>query len=554
MVGRDSGSRRPHDASPNEAWTCGAALAIAIAFIAIQTSRFLEAGVDALTYDELQYARRALETHDRVQTLGWTSWPWIVWSAQRHGKPPLLENLVALALLLLGRDALVAGLASVLALATAASLGLAFALLRASFSARAGLVGMLLLTASPAFARFTSSPYPTGLLVAAWTWTAWILFRPLPRWSRLRTLALGVGLGLGCLTQATFPALAAAPLGTWIVAGSASGLVARRRLNVALAAMLLGAAVAATWYGNNLGAALLYTSRAYRFETWQSAASTGSAWLTALFWNGFGVGGAAAIACTLARVLSAPRRTLARFGSAQIALLGACIATFLLLLVPALSSPNVSERLVLPGLIALLLATAAVLAEPGASGWRIVRNAALVVVAMQWGIVQVGRPLLSPTASPSTRALLDRLDPLGERQLISRELADRLLRHVEVVERSQPGVRWYLVVHDPEMSAPRLNLLGAAGGARKRFWWATHFNWPSARREQVLATSRDRRAIFVDLERAGSLQGRVLQRNLHADEVRTFLHAPENGFAPAGILADPSGRWTIRLYANFGLD
>lgn len=539
-----------------------ATLAIVVAFTAIQTGRLLAAGVDVLTYDELQYARRALETHDRVQALGWTSWPWIVWSAQRHGKPPLFENLVAGALLVLGRDALLPSLAVVLALTTALALGIVASLLRASFSARAGLVGVLLLTASPAFARFTTSPYPTGLLVAAWAATVALLFPPRRGggptgghgWSRARTAGLGVVLGLGCLTQATFPALVAAPLVFWIVAGGTSGLDARQRLRVALVTALVGAAVAAIWYGNNLGGALLYTSRAYRFETWQTAASTGGAWLGALFWNGLGAGPSIALVVALARALSAPRRTLARFDHAQLLLLGSLVATFLLLLAPALSSPNVSERLVLPALVAILVATAALLAEPGPRAWRLATSAAMVLVAVQWTIVQAGRPLVSPAASPAARVVLERLDPLGERQLIGRAMTDRLLERVAEIEREEPDVRFYLIVHDPEISAPRLNLLGVAAGDRKRFWWATHFNWPPERRAKALAKARARCAVFIDLERADGLQGRVRQRNLHADEVRAYLQAPESGFAPEGALADAAGRWTLRFYANFDLD
>src|SRR2546425_907417 len=73
--------------------------------------RVYRGGIDALTYDECEYVRFALLTHDAIRARGVAAWPRLVARTQHYAKPPLLVNTLAASVLALGRGRIVAAMA-----------------------------------------------------------------------------------------------------------------------------------------------------------------------------------------------------------------------------------------------------------------------------------------------------------------------------------------------------------------------------------------------------------------------------------------------------------
>jgi hypothetical protein len=528
--------------------------AIALATLASQATRLSRSGLCRFGYDEFQYARRALELRDAIATGAGSVFS--IAAHQRGAKPPLLEDLLASALLLLGREAVLGATLLVLLLGSAACLLLTWRLVSEAFSRLAGALAVLLVSASPAYLFFGARLYPEVLVVAAWLATMLLLFQAAERWGFGRILLLGILLGLGSLAKLTFLALVIGPLAVWLVVGGGGLRTVPERARALLLAAAVAVLIGAPWFVPNLTHALRHARVAYRFP-----AGGGSQWplllrwSEALLWDGLGLFGAALALLAAVRFAAAPRRLSSALDRRQLALLAACLAASVAVLAPALSSANVSIRLVLPALVPLLVAAAPLaVAEPSRRGVRLVRRAIVLALVLQWlGFLIVGamdpparwvRSVLEPMVPPFLHAKERSCDRISGPSRAVVELA-------RSVAATAPGAKWLLVTAYPEMNSARLNFMVAREGGGPEFDAASAFLWKDRTRARVLARAASTRSIIVDYQRTRPLRGRLVERNRYAGETRAFVARPENGFRLWRRLDDPNGRYTIALYANF---
>jgi 4-amino-4-deoxy-L-arabinose transferase-like glycosyltransferase len=583
-----SSERAEQRSLPSVARRAGIALLL-VAPAVVAATRIVRGGLPALMYDECEYARQTLETADQLFRRGLLVWPEVIALHQPYSKPPLLVDVAAAFLAVVGRSRPVYAIAATMAATTLLTSLVVFRLARELFSVRAAVVALLALGAIPAYALYSSRLYPEPLVTLLLFLLLAELFASSRRPAAWRALVLGATMGAGLLAKTTFPALAAGPLVIcWLRAGRGGAAREPVGRGVLAAGTAVGLLVASLWYATNLDAALRYARKAYAFATWapDSASAIATTWLRAVVQEALGVGGCALVLVALACVAVAvravrrgagavvsasaseagsvePLGVLGGLGSAQrdvlLALLSAALPSILL----ALPSPNVSTRLLLPAFAAVAVGAAPLVASARPAGaLRVARALALALVAAQWTLVQLGGLSTSPAWGESAplRAVSRWLDPYhGPLERIPTRPLEQLL-HATVdlapsakVSRGAFAPVLYFVGNYPELDLSRFALYQVARESRVPTRWLCYFDWPAERRAEVLAKAKRQQSIVVAYRPKHPVRTDLEFLNRHGDECLRAVRDPANGFQLVRELAPAGASYALELYANVEL-
>lgn len=436
-----------------------------------------EYGPQILTWDDSEYARSALETVDYLGEYGLLSFPVWLTTGQHYGKPPLFVDTLALVLEFVGRGRLTTAL-GLLAVIDAALLLLAvYWFLRGVAPPGYRALTMIAVAGLPCLARWEPAPYSDiQLAILALVTIAMLVKGPRSGW-------LGLVLGLGMLSKATFPALVGLPLLYWLLEEKDERV---ERLYRLLPALLIAAVIAAAWWLPNLAEARAYASLAYGFKIdvdqrlgptilrWlQTGALEGLSWAVWL----------ALIAALVARGPFARREV-------RYLLLGA--APVLLISLP---SPGTSIRFWEPSCVLIAIAIMLLLqrAKPG-----IVAAAAACLVAQWMFTLAVQTPALA--AAMQANRTWQQVAPI-EPALSA--LVPIPLTHVNFVldrvERCGPAAprNWYLSANDGDLNVPRLQLMAKMRRLPQHFDYAQLFAWSEDESRRRLREIEQQEAMLI---------------------------------------------------------
>lgn len=541
--------------------------------------RIFRGGLPSLAYDECEYALQMLETAELLFRRGLLAWPDIVAWHQQYAKPPLLVDLSAGVLLLVGQVRVVGALAVTMVVVTALTSIAVFRLVRALFCLRTALLSVTAVGAIPASGLLASRFFPEPLVTLLLVLLLGVLFSPHPRAPTTRTLLLAAVVCAGLLAKSTFPVLAAGPILLRLLDRSESATAAEMRLSIA-SGTVLGIAASAIWYATNFADAFAYARDAY---DWASREPTSVLdhvrhWASAVALRALGIGGSVValtvVALGVARLVGRRRATgdeaVPRDGEGPWSSLDREQRTFLLALAAAslpsiaiaLPSPNVSTRLLLPAFSMLAIGAAIALAEARVGVIaRSVRVVALVLLALQWSAVQVGglSPVRASEAPPplsrAVRALNPYFGPL-----------DRFdIRPLEALLRATAPLAWsaralgprqptiYFVDNHPELDLSRFQLYQSVRRASLPVGWLCYFEWSPERRAAALKDAREHPSLVVSYRPEGSLRSDLEFLNRHADECLRAVRDPASGFRRVRDFAPPDASYALELYANFDL-
>jgi len=532
-------------------WVSAMVLALAASLGACRLASVC--GIGSLAWDTGEYVIEGLDTVDRLEAASLTAWPGIVRHHQGYAKPPLLVNVLAGWLWLVGPtrlDAAIAGNALVTTLVL-----FAVALLWAGRAAggHAALLAALAVGAMPILGRTAAEVFPEPLILALATAAVAVLLWPDRRWPLWRVALLGAVIGLGMLAKASFPALVTGPFLVWLAAGRTfDAPPAPRRIGILAAATAAGLALASIWYSTNWREAIDYVRSAHAFNLhpdW-TRAQVLSQWVDSLVRETFGIAG---VVLVLAALAALPLGRLDRRRLSALAMMSGGLP----MLVIGLSSPNVASRLQLPAAGLLVIGAAMLVPSPaGTLRSRLVWSAVLVAVGLQWTAVQVAPVWRS--FSPAGRIPFERacakLDPYGRSR--GRSCPDT--RPAEAVVAAMGGLAdqglWpscRLVTNHRELNVAALEVTAASRGLRVRFSWATYFTWDEAKRASVLDDLRHTPTVLVALFPGPRLGATDPTLNCHVDEVLDFVRTRSNGFSVWRRIAPEDGAFTLFLMRNF---
>ncbi len=510
-------------------------------------------GPTSLAWDEGEYVLAALNTADRLEGSSLTHWPHVVRHDQHYAKPPLLVNILAAWLVLLGPSHLMSTIAGN-ALTTSLALYAIVALWAGRLcGGRGAFLGVLAVGAMPILGRIAAQVFPEPLVLLLVVATAATLLWPAPRWPAWRIGLLGVEIGLGLLAKASFPALIVGPLLVWLLLGATLGVPRfRARLAILIAAGFVGVALAWVWYGTNWREALDYVRSAHAFNlhpAW-SREQVLSEWARTLTWETFGGCGVVLILASFTGFAS--RRTDPRRLSGL-----ALIAAGIPMLAAGLSSANVASRLQLPAAGAVLLGAAILTSAPARKPLpKLAWLGLVVLVALQWTAVQ-GAPLWRAFTSRRNvpcAAVVDRLDPIGRSRGISCPDGRPALAVVDAMgELAELGL-WpvcRLATNHRELNVGVVEVTAAARELPARFAWATYFSWDAAKRTDALELAKRTPTVVAALFPGRHWGAPEPALNVYVDEVLDFVRDRSNGFSIWRRIAPEDGAFTLFLLRNF---
>lgn len=520
---------------------------------------FRHAGVDGLIYDECEYLDYALDTRDKLTERGLMTWPAIIATEQGYAKPPLFVNTLAAASMLVGRTR-AAGACMVQIFVTILLLQwLAYWIGERAFGPGGGLGAALALGAMPGLGALAGQLYPEPLLAALVLATIALLFAPISN----RGAVLGVAIGLGCLTKATYPTMVGLPLAAWWLAGSGRDAHFAARSRTLATALAVGGAIAALWYARNFGEALAHGRMSLGFVSADALRADGSVmdgaellrvWTKVILESQLGWCTAAAAGAAILLYAWPERR--GRFSRdaalfAFVALLAAAPNVF-----ATVRTANVTYRLLLPALAPLVVLIGAAVGQRADAGVANgLRMLALSAIGVQWLAIRVSQHdfaarLVSERGGAvvgGAYAALTILEAPPERQ--RRAPVDATM--AELDQLNAEGIRptVWLASNSYEYHVGRLDMFAAVWRRAAKFDWGTYAYWSDER----IAEQRERLradagvvAAYASLKDA-ELEGRLLNR--HARELVEWLRA-ESGYSLwKSIDLNDGGRLT--LYKNF---
>jgi MFS family permease len=484
-------------------------------------------GAAALSWDDSEYISQALLTHDRVKDAGIWTWPLVIAREQHYAKPPLLVNTLALAALVLGRTHVWGAVGVVLALSNLALLWGVARLFRSTMDERAALLAVLTTAGLPVMVAFAPMVLVEVQLAALVVWMMALLVSsregPPPGWRW--TIALGVVLGLGMLSKATFPFYAILPLGLWLWEGRRQ---AAARFDALGRAVVIGALIALVWYWGNWAEALFYARLAavVVMDPSVTAADRLAQWLK--FVARDGVGWTVALAMVLGWV---------RWSRADWRLPAWLTASAVPLILTAVLSPApVTTRHLLVSELELGLAGCALVAAALASGrialWR--RAAIFAVLGLGAALGMGAHALMASDAcwnQPRVQAARERWLPALVNTDSNSELAVEAAFQLLAAANEQESA--LLVGEDLYMNVPRLALHSVTQANFIRFDYATYFNWTEARCVARLAAAREARQPILVYRRPWSA-GEPAYLNRYEGMSLAYLADPANGYREVG--------------------
>ncbi len=535
--------------------------ALVACLIAIPTAtvtwRVMDGGLGALVYDECEYVQFAIETYDRLIDRGLLRWPLTIANDQHYAKPPLYVNALSLGLLLVGRPAVATALGLVSGLAVASLLTITWALLRRIAGPRAAVFALLAIGAVPSFQHYSGAVYPEAIITLLVVGAFAVMFWPSEIFSYRRAALLGLLGGLGILSKATFPVLLAGPVFVWLVAGRAGGAATwQRRLALTGIALAVAAAVSSVWYVTNWREALTYIQSAYQFNTWepQSRGEIMSAWANAILWEGLGLSLCILILTTLALL---PFRAMTTDSKRRLGLIPLLLSLFLSglpLVAGAVSSPNVSRRLLIPALVPLAICVVVLLGAVELRPFAARLRLALVgLVAIQW--VALRGAAFSDTGlwdmSAFNRRIASSLCPeWGRRTKLDSRPAQWVLDEIEALRRDSALPNCYVMNNYAEISVPWLNLMRTVRGLKASIDWGTYFSWPQAQRRFVLDVASQAPSLLVCYDRKTPPSAFHAFVNRFVAEDLAFASALPIPFRSWKRFEAPDGSFTVEIYSN----
>lgn len=542
--------------SADVGWWIAAAL---VALVAASAAAWFVAdcGTTALAWDEGEYVLQALATADRLEVGSIARWPSIIRDQQHYGKPPLLVNLLAGWIVLVGPTRLMTALALSSFTIALALMAVAGALAGRLVGARGAFVTVLALSAMPVVGRITSEVFTEPLVLTLVLAMTAVLLWPVPRWGVGRSALLATAIGLGLLAKTTFPVLVAGPALVWLLAGSGDGGPSpARRIVTLLASGLGGLAVASVWYATNWYHAFHHVRSSVAFNVHPDLTPLQilSAWVRTLAFEAFGACVVLVLIGSVVALLLG--RVERRLRLAALALLAAGLPVLL----AGLVSPNVSARLQLPAAGALTVGATLVAGLPARRRWsRLVSVGLTCLVGIQWLVVQ-GAPVVW-TALPSSQRATSR----AARGLI-RAMPPRptgcpdprpATAVVEAMEELGEQGLWpecRLVTNHGVLNVAILDVTSAARGVPARFGWATYFSWDDAAREAAVDQMLRSPTVIAALFPGRAIGGTHPVLNRFTDEVLDFVREPSSGYTVWRRVAPPDGAFTLFLLRNFDPD
>jgi len=539
----------------------GTFLVVALILIAALSGTYQawRRGVDQLVWDECEYVSGALKSADNLHVNGLSTWLDEIASRQKFVKPPLLVNILVPLVMLTGRDHIDLVLGIYAGLAVASALCLVAFLVWKHSSGRVAWVSVLAVGAMPAVGYYGRAVYPEILLVSLTLAVVAVLPWPPVRLDWWRAVALGFVLGLGMLGKTIYPALVTGPLVVWF-------LVARRRDGSTRCGMFLAGAglvafgVARVWYATNFERAWDYATGAYGWSAWtpESRFQVLVVWGRGIVNSGVGL----LVTCVLVATVLIwlvgrfrQRAEKATISPVAVALLLAAAP----LIVVAVSSPNVNQRLIMPALVCVVVAVLIGLAQANRS--RTTRYGylvALVSLAIQFAVVQIGWIALSLAADrvssiPSTMQTLNPfLDDLARFQdpRSIEEVFDAL------AETRAEGYRTdcWLICDYREFNQNLLQMHRHLRRFPVSFRWGSYFSWPREHVESVIADLNNTDAVVAWYQPRGAREGGGGFLNRHSEHAREVVRQRASGFEMWRRVAPDDGAFVLELYRNFGMD
>ena len=520
-----------------------------------------------LIYDECEYVQFALQTHDRIAERGLSAWPRIIFNEQHYAKPPLLVNCLAFWLLVLGRAHINGALAVHAGLSMLLLMLPAYLLARRVWSDAAALLTALAIGAIPAVARFAGEVYPEALVAALLLAYVAVLFWPNARWTLWRALLAGICVGLGLWAKVTFPSLAVGPTLVWLIAGASGGPDSPfRRIGWLTLSAIPALLIAAGWYTTSWQEALEYVRTSYRFVTGavlDEQGNIGSKLQIAAAWGRMalyeGVGLSAVGLLIGAVVLGFLRVRSPNSNPDRRKLLIALVLAAAPMLIGAVSSPNVSRRLLLPALTVLVVAAACTLAASQRGRWReYLRRTLIVMVVLQWCVLRVAGllPVEQRKSNDFVAAFVDQLSPsYSPRGKLDRRPVDAIVAAARELNAEGYASTFYLISNHSEVCVPRLDLICVAEQAEVDFEWGAYADWAAEDNAAALRAASAGPNVLIEYAPGRPLSsGDKYANRLTEDMLAKVQTEPRPFRLWRSMSVEGEAGFTLRLYRNFDSD
>ncbi len=491
-------------------------------------------------WDESEYLTQSLETFDYAHEHGLSSWPMYVVREQTR-KPPLYVNTLAALTFLMGRDHAVQAAGVLAALQMAWLTLLVFRMIERAAGLAFGALGALAVMAMPGVADSGPTAFPDMQLSLIVLGVIAMLAGGDVPWAWL-----GLVLGLGLMSKASFPAFVALPLIVWSWRN-------RVRARALLYACAMALAIAGPWYAVQYRKVIAHAVMANdaKLDPAATMLRNAQAWILTYAESGIGycllfVVGLGLLAGWLTRSKPAAGKDRA------IVLL---LAGSLPALIYLLQAGWPSSRVALPALIllaiALILSMAYVVKDSRYR--RPILAVCLVIISAHWAIAWGAETTYlqwRPRNGWAMRVVSATVP------MIWREPAtDAPVRAVNGWLHGLPArspSTWYVSGNDFEFSVPRLQLAEKMSQGRLQFDWACYFQWP---RQQCIVTLDEVRAkgwgliVYTRTTPLDSFRKYMAQ---YDSVVEGYLADPTHKLRKAGELTGPA--YLIRFYRVSGQD